>query len=125
MTFNPPTDLWDLMSWVEMFARLEEDVKQAEKAMGMLARGEGPFKKQKENSVDHGNRARQGINMVFREPIHKLIARIRDKPYFKKPEPMGGDPKRRNQRWRCSFHEERGHRTDSYRALKIFLDKLV
>ena len=32
---------------------------------------------------------------------------------------MGGEPKRRNQRWRCSFHEERGHRTDSYWALKL------
>ena len=38
---------------------------------------------------------------------------------------MGGDPKRLNQRWRCSFHEERGHITDSYRALKAFLDQLV
>ena len=41
--------------------------------------------------------------MVFKEPIYKLLARIRDKPYFKKSEPMGGDPKKYNQRWKCSF----------------------
>ncbi|PSR88326.1 DEAD-box ATP-dependent RNA helicase [Actinidia chinensis var. chinensis] len=44
---------------------------------------------------------------------------------LKKLEPMGRAPKRRNQRWRCSFHEERGHRTDSCRALKSFLNQLV
>ncbi|GFS40881.1 hypothetical protein Acr_00g0071010 [Actinidia rufa] len=42
-----------------------------------------------------------------------------------KPDPMGERPKRRNQRWRCSFHEERGHRTDSCRALNFFLDQQV
>ena len=63
--------------------------------------------------------------MVFKEPIQKFLAKIRDKPYFKKTEPMGGDPKKHNQRWRCSFHEERGHKTNSCRALKVFLDQLV
>ena len=63
--------------------------------------------------------------MIFKEPIHKILACIRDKPYFKKPEPMGGYPKRHNQRWRCFVHKEKGHKTDSYRALKVFLDQLV
>ena len=63
--------------------------------------------------------------MIFKESIHKFLTRIRDKPYFKKPEPMGGDLKRCIQRWMCSFHEEREHKTDSYRALKVFLDQLV
>ena len=30
LKLNPPTDLQDLMSWVEKFARLEDDVRQAE-----------------------------------------------------------------------------------------------
>ena len=29
LTLNPPIDLRDLMSWVEMFARLEDNVRQA------------------------------------------------------------------------------------------------
>ena len=45
LTLNPPTDLWDLMSRVEMFTRLEDDVKQAEKAVGITTKGEGPHKK--------------------------------------------------------------------------------
>ncbi|GFY91447.1 hypothetical protein Acr_07g0016430 [Actinidia rufa] len=59
LTLNPPTNFPDLMSQVEMFAQLEDNVKQ--------------------------------------EPIYKFLTRIRDKPYFKKSKPMGGDPKRCNQ----------------------------
>ncbi|GFS36307.1 hypothetical protein Acr_00g0045270 [Actinidia rufa] len=105
LTINPPIDLRYLMSRVEMFAWLEDDVRQAEKAMGTPAQGEGPFKKRKENIMDYRIRARQGINVVFKELIYKLLAWIRDKPYFKKPELVGGDLKRRNQTWKCSFHE--------------------
>ena len=41
------------------------------------------------------------------------------------PELMRADPKRHNQRWRCSFHEESEHKIDSCWALKVFLDQLV
>ena len=55
LTLSPSTDLWDLMSWVKIFTRLEDDVKQAEKATGTPNRGEGPYKKLKENSVEYAN----------------------------------------------------------------------
>ncbi|GFS32499.1 hypothetical protein Acr_00g0023020 [Actinidia rufa] len=99
LTLDPPTGLRDLMSRVEMFARLEDDVRESEKTEGKLGRGEAPVKRRKDG--------------------------IRDKPYFKKPEPMGGDPKRRNQCWRFSYHGEKGHKTENCRALKAFLEQLV
>ncbi|GFZ04686.1 hypothetical protein Acr_17g0002580 [Actinidia rufa] len=102
LTLDPPTGLRDLMSQVEMFARLEDDVRESERTEGKLGRGEAAVKKRKDGSNP-----------------------IRDKPYFKKPEPMGGDPKRRNQRWRCSYHGEKGHKTENCRALKAFLEQLV
>ncbi|GFZ11574.1 hypothetical protein Acr_22g0009720 [Actinidia rufa] len=116
---NPLMDLWDLMSWVEMFA-LEDNVRQAEKARGTTAQGEGSFKKRMESLVNYESRVRQGINVVFNEPIYKLLARILDEPYFRKPEPMGGDPRRCNQHWKCSYHDEQGHKTENCRALKFF-----
>ncbi|GFZ03392.1 hypothetical protein Acr_16g0000160 [Actinidia rufa] len=93
--------------------------------MGTPARVRDKFKKWKENSVDYGNRARQGINVVFEELIYKLLAPDPRQTLFQETQIQGGDPKRRNQRWRCSFHEERRHKTDSCRALKLFLDQLV
>ncbi|GFZ21762.1 hypothetical protein Acr_29g0009240 [Actinidia rufa] len=123
--YNPLTGLWDLMSWVEMFARLEDDVREFEKTEGKLGHGEASVKRKKDGSNLYKTRAKQGINVVFKEPIYKLLARIRDKPYFKKPEPMGGDPKRQNQHWRCSYHGEKGLKIENYRALKAFLEQLV
>ncbi|GFS35059.1 hypothetical protein Acr_00g0037570 [Actinidia rufa] len=125
LTLDPPTGLRDLMSRVEMFARLEDDVRESEKAEGKLGRAKASVKRRKDGSSPYETRARQGINVVFKEPIYKLLARIRDKPYFKKLEPMGGDPKRQNQRWRCSYHGEKGHKTENCRALKAFLEQLV
>ena len=65
----------------------------------------------------------QGINVIFKEPMYKLLTQIRDKLYFKKPNPMGGEPKRHNQWW--TFHKEKGHKTKNYRVLKLFRDKLI
>ncbi|GFZ05416.1 hypothetical protein Acr_17g0009880 [Actinidia rufa] len=93
------------MSRVEMFAHLEDDVRQAEKTEGKVGRGEAPIKRRKDGSSLYESRDKQGINVIFKEPIYKLLSKIIDKPYFKKPEPMGGDPKTRNQRWKCSYHE--------------------
>ena len=57
-----------------MFARLKDDIWQVERATGTTPQGEGPFKKQKEGLVDYESRVRQGISVIFKEPIYKLIA---------------------------------------------------
>ncbi|GFY92589.1 hypothetical protein Acr_08g0009850 [Actinidia rufa] len=100
LTLDPPTGLRYLMSRVEMFAHLEDDIRESEKTEGKVGRSEALVKRRKNGSSPYKTRAKQGINVVLKEPIYKLLARIRDKPYFKKPEPMGGDPKWRNQRWK-------------------------
>ena len=81
-----------------MFTRLEDYIKKVGKVIRTTTRGESLYKKHKENSVDYQSQVRQGINMVVKESIHNLLARIQDKPYFKNPKPMGGDPKRCSQR---------------------------
>ncbi|GFY85504.1 hypothetical protein Acr_04g0002420 [Actinidia rufa] len=98
---------------------------ESEKTEGKLGRREALVKRRKDGSNPYETSAKQGINVVFKEPIYKLLARIRDKAYFKKPEPMGGNPKRQNQHWRCSYHGEKGHKTENCRALKAFLEQLV
>ena len=39
--------------------------------------------------------------------------------------PMGGDPSKGNQRWKCVFQEEKRHITKNHRALKTFQDYLI
>ncbi|GFY94695.1 hypothetical protein Acr_10g0000800 [Actinidia rufa] len=100
LTLDPPTDLRDLMSRVEIFARLEDNVRQAEKTEGKVGHREATVKKRRDGPNLYDSKA-------------------------KKPEPMGGNPKRRNQRWKCSYHGEKGHKIENCRALKAFLEQLV
>ena len=113
------------MSQVKIYARLEDDVKQVEWATKTSSWGESSFKQRKESVEKHEGRVSQGVYMVFKELIYKLLVKVRDKPYYKKLLPIGGDSKNRNQRCKCAYHEEKGHKTKNYRALKYFLDQLV
>ena len=74
LILNPPSNLPDLMSRIKIFAQLEDDIRQAEQAIGWSAsQGEALFKRQKESSVDYEDQLRQGINVVFKKPIYKLL----------------------------------------------------
>ncbi|GFZ19306.1 hypothetical protein Acr_28g0000110 [Actinidia rufa] len=59
LMLNPSTDLQDLMTRMEMYARLEDDVRQAKRASGMSFWGEGAFKRWKENTEECEGRVRQ------------------------------------------------------------------
>ena len=39
----------------------------------------------------------QAVNAVFREPIHQVLEKIKNEPFFKWPSKMAGDPMRRNE----------------------------
>ncbi|XP_075633836.1 uncharacterized protein LOC142606356 [Castanea sativa] len=44
----------------------------------------------------------QGINTVFREPVHQILEKIKNESYFRWPNKMNGDPTRRNQNLHCT-----------------------
>ena len=78
-----------------MYARLKEDVKQVKRAAKTSFLGESSFKRHKESMEEHEGQVRQGVQVDFKELVYKLLARIQDKPYYKKPLSMGGDPKKK------------------------------
>ena len=49
---DPLIKLWDLMSQMEMYAWLEDDVKQAACAVGKSSQGEGSFKQHKKSAEE-------------------------------------------------------------------------
>ena len=67
----------------------------------------------------------QVVNTVFREPVHQVLEKIKNEPYFKWPNKMGGDLMRRNQSLHCQYHQERGHITKDCRTLRNHLEQLV
>ena len=63
--------------------------------------------------------------MMFKEPVHKILDRIKNKPYFRWPSKMGGDPSRRNHNLYCTYHWDKGHNIEQCRVLKDHLEQLV
>ena len=36
------------------------------------------------------------VNVAFKKPVHRIVDRIKNEPYFRWPNKMRGDPSRRN-----------------------------
>ena len=62
---------------------------------------------------------------MFKEPLHKILKQIKNKPYFQWPSKMGGDPSRRNQNLYCTYHRGKRHTSEQCRILKDHLEQLV
>ena len=43
-----------------------------------------------------GSTAAKVVCTVFKEPVHQILEKIKNEPYFKWPNKMGGDPTKRN-----------------------------
>ena len=63
--------------------------------------------------------------MAFKEPMHKIVDRIKNESFFKWPNKMGGDPSWRNQNLYCTYHRDKGHTTKQCKVLKDHLGQLV
>ena len=67
----------------------------------------------------------EGVNVVFKELVHKIIDRIKNESFFRWPNKMGGDPSRRNQNLYYTYNSDKGHTTEQCRVLKDHLGQLV
>ena len=65
------------------------------------------------------------VNVAFKEPVHKIVDRIKNEPFFKWPNKMGGNPSQRNQDLYCTYHRDKGHTIEQCRVLKDHLGQLV
>ncbi|XP_030949800.1 uncharacterized protein LOC115973680 [Quercus lobata] len=65
------------------------------------------------------------VNAVFREPVHQVSEKIKNKLYSKWPNKMSGDPLRHNQSLHFQCHQDWGHTTEDCRTLWNHLEQLV
>ena len=65
------------------------------------------------------------VNVAFKELAHRIMDRIKNEPYFRWSNKMGGDPSRRNQNLYCTYHRDKGHTTEQCTLLKDHLEQLV
>ena len=67
----------------------------------------------------------QTVNTVFQEPVHQMLEKIKNEPYFRWPNKMAGESSRRDQNFYCQYHQDHGHTTENCRNLWNYLDQLV
>ena len=67
----------------------------------------------------------QLFNSLFKEPVYQILEKIKNEPYFKWPNKMGGDSSRRNQSLYCHYHQDKGHNTEDCKTLRDHLNQLV
>ena len=65
------------------------------------------------------------VNVTFKEPMHKIVDRIKNEPYFLWPNKIGGNPSRRNRNFYYTYHQDKGHTIEQCRVLNDHLEQLV
>ncbi|XP_028118786.1 uncharacterized protein LOC114316316 [Camellia sinensis] len=130
LTKHPATALKDLRARIEQYAHLKDDqipieVASAEQIARHKKRSDrGEHRGITVNEVDK-SKSHEPVIIVFKESIYRILEKIKKEPFFVWPPKMLGDPARRNQKLRCTYHQDRGHMTQNCKALKQHLGDLV
>jgi hypothetical protein len=67
----------------------------------------------------------RAFKTVFKEPIYKLMEKIKREPFFIWPLKLLGNPALRDGKLYCTYHKDTGHMTENCHMLKVHLEKLV
>ena len=62
--------------------------------------------------------------MAFKELVHKIVDRIKNRLFFRWPNKMRSDSFRKNQNLYCTYHKDKGHTTEQCWVLKGHLGQL-
>ena len=67
----------------------------------------------------------RSFETVLKEPIYKLLEKIKREPFFIWPPKLLGNAALRDEKLYCTYHKDTGHMTENYHMLKVYLEKLV
>ena len=104
LTGKPVTSLRQLMDRVDKYKRIEDDQQQG-KGKGkakVIPQEMRDFRSDRYNNnrlrrdyVDQsGLNNTQVVGAAFREPVHQVLEKIKNEPFFKRPNKMMGNPKK-------------------------------
>ena len=133
LTGKPATSVRQLMDQIDKYKRVEEDQLQGKGKEKVIPQERRDFKSYRYNNNSprrdfvgqSGATNTQAVSTVFREPVHRVLEKIKNEPYFKWPNKMAGESTRRNQNFYCQYHQDYGHTTKNYMNLWNYLDQLV
>jgi hypothetical protein len=131
---HPPRDLGKLMYKIDQFVRIEEDgrgpslvqtVAQPKPVVAKPAARTGNATKNQPAPRNYVTLTFRAFETVFKEPIYKVMEKIKKEPLFVRPPKMIGNPALRDGNLYCSYHREKGHMTENCHLLKVHLEKLA
>uniref|UniRef100_A0A2N9GY79 Reverse transcriptase domain-containing protein n=1 Tax=Fagus sylvatica TaxID=28930 RepID=A0A2N9GY79_FAGSY len=134
LTKRPPTTLKKLMDRVERFVRVEEDGGNTNAVVSEVPVSppvsRPPVRttqapKARSAPTSYAAPSYKAFHTVFKEPIHRLLDKIKGKPFFVWPSKLIGDPAVRNQNLYCFYHQDKGHVTENCHKYKTLLEQLV
>ena len=102
MTGKPVTSLRQLMDRVDKYKRIEDDQQQRKGKAKVIPQEMRDFKSDRYSNnqprrdyVDQlGSNNTQVVGAVFREPVHQVLEKIKNEPFFKRPNKMVGNPEK-------------------------------
>ena len=106
------TSLRQLMDRVDKYKRIEDDQQQGKGKVKVIPQEMRDFRSNRYNNNrprrdyagQSGSVNTQAVNIVFREPVHQVLEKIKNESFFKWPNKMAGDPTKRNQNLYCHYH---------------------
>ena len=131
---KPVTSVRQLMDRIDKYKIVEEDQLQGEwKEKVIPQKGGGDFRLNWYNNKSprrdfvgqYESTNMQKVNAIFRELVHQVLEKIKNKPFFKWPNKMARDSMKRNQSLYCQYHQDHRHSTEDCRNLWNHLDQLV
>ncbi|XP_050290555.1 uncharacterized protein LOC126728836 [Quercus robur] len=121
------------MDRIDKYKRVEEDQLQGKGKEKVIPQERRDFESNRYNNNrprkdfagQSGSANMQTVNVVFKEPVHQVLEKIKNEPLFKWPNKMAGDSMKRNQSLYCQYHQDHGYTTKDCRNLWNHLDQLV
>ena len=102
LTGKPITSLRQLMDRVDKYKRIEDDQQQGKGKAKVIPQERRDFRldrysnnRPRRDYIDQsGSNNTQVVGAVFREPVHQVLEKIKNEPFFKRPNKMVGNPEK-------------------------------